>query len=189
MDDRPGLRDLSPRSLRALAHPLRLAILASLRDDGPATASNLAARLSESSGSTSYHLRQLAAHQFVVEDQQRGTAKERWWAAVDRETRLDHSLMHHPDPEVARAAVSLLRQLAMQHMQALDGWIRTESSWSEPWRESADLSDFQLRLTPARTQELVTALHALVRSYSHDDEVDAAQVRLQIQAFPRRAEQ
>jgi DNA-binding transcriptional ArsR family regulator len=49
-----------PRVLRALAHPLRNALLALLRSEGPSTASRSGQRLGESSGSTSYHLRQLA---------------------------------------------------------------------------------------------------------------------------------
>jgi predicted transcriptional regulator len=61
-----------PRSLRGLAHPLRLHLLGLLRADGPATASQLAARTGQSSGATSYHLRQLAAYGFVVEDTGRG---------------------------------------------------------------------------------------------------------------------
>ena len=40
-------------------------LLSVLRQRGPATASMLAERLGESSGATSYHLRQLAAHGFV----------------------------------------------------------------------------------------------------------------------------
>ena len=51
---------LDPRTLRGLAHLMRVRILTSLREGGPATATGLAARLGESTGSTSYHLRQLA---------------------------------------------------------------------------------------------------------------------------------
>jgi predicted ArsR family transcriptional regulator len=43
-------------------------ILGSLREFGPATASALADRLGESSGATSYHLRQLASFGFVEEE-------------------------------------------------------------------------------------------------------------------------
>jgi DNA-binding transcriptional ArsR family regulator len=40
-------------SLKALAHPLRVRLLASLREAGPATATELAKRLATESGSTS----------------------------------------------------------------------------------------------------------------------------------------
>ena len=54
--------------LRGLAHPLRMRLRAELIENGPATASQLAARVGESSGATSYHLRQLAAYGFVVDE-------------------------------------------------------------------------------------------------------------------------
>src|SRR6478736_4108151 len=48
------VKRLYPPALKALAHPLRVRILASLRRIGPATATGLADRLGESSGLTSY---------------------------------------------------------------------------------------------------------------------------------------
>ena len=63
-----------PAALRALAHPLRGKLLAALRIDGPATASMLARRYGESSGATSYHLRQLARYGFVEDDASRAAA-------------------------------------------------------------------------------------------------------------------
>src|SRR3712207_9501706 len=59
----------------------RSALLGLLRSEGPSTASKLGQRLGESSGSTSYHLRQLAALGFVEEVPGQGTARERWWRA------------------------------------------------------------------------------------------------------------
>ena len=76
-----SVKRLDPPALKALAHPLRVRILGSLRRTGPATATVLAGRLGESSGLTSYHLRVLAAHDFVVEDTEQGAGRERWWRA------------------------------------------------------------------------------------------------------------
>src|SRR4051812_17674544 len=56
--DLTGLR-LDAAALKVLAHPLRSRLLSALRIDGPATATDLAARLSTNSGATSYHLRKL----------------------------------------------------------------------------------------------------------------------------------
>ncbi|HEU4808572.1 MAG TPA: helix-turn-helix domain-containing protein [Homoserinimonas sp.] len=82
MNSKPGARrdrvvDLD--SLKALAHPLRVQIFDALSMYGPATASGLAERLGESSGATSYHLRQLEKHAFVQEVVGKGTERERWW--------------------------------------------------------------------------------------------------------------
>src|SRR3954454_12016717 len=82
---------LDPPRLRALAHPLRVRLLGLLRLHGPSTATRLAARVGDSSGSTSYHLRQLAAAGLVAEDPAHagGGGRERWWRAVHSSTRLD----------------------------------------------------------------------------------------------------
>ncbi|WP_245673864.1 MULTISPECIES: winged helix-turn-helix domain-containing protein [Actinoplanes] len=74
---------LPPHTLRGLAHPLRVQILGILREQGASTATRLAGRLGESSGSTSYHLRKLAGYGFVEEDAGRNTGRERWWRVVD----------------------------------------------------------------------------------------------------------
>ena len=44
---------------------------------GPSTASMLAREAGESSGATSYHLRELAKAGFVEEDPERGNARDR----------------------------------------------------------------------------------------------------------------
>jgi DNA-binding transcriptional ArsR family regulator len=76
------LARIDGRLLRALAHPLRVRILELLREDGPATASGLAKRVGESSGTTSWHLRQLAESGLIAEDTERGSRRDRWWKAV-----------------------------------------------------------------------------------------------------------
>src|SRR5919107_5857404 len=85
----PSVDVTDPRALKALAHPLRGRLLASLRTDGPSTASRLAEQLGESSGSTSYHLRQLATYGFVEELTDEGNGRDRWWRARPRGTHFD----------------------------------------------------------------------------------------------------
>lgn len=72
------------------AHPLRVRLLGMLRFDGPSTATRLARRVGESSGSTSNHLRQLELVGLVAEDVARGG--ERWWRAV-------HDMSNYDVPE------------------------------------------------------------------------------------------
>jgi DNA-binding transcriptional ArsR family regulator len=82
-NDEPGTapreREVDLESLKALAHPLRVKIFDVLSTYGSFTASGLAERLGESSGATSYHLRQLEKHGFVREVEGRGVGRERWW--------------------------------------------------------------------------------------------------------------
>ena len=75
-------RPVDATAMKAFAHPLRMAMYDYLNDHGAATATMLARHTGESTGQTSYHLRQLERHGFVTEDVGRGTGRERWWRAV-----------------------------------------------------------------------------------------------------------
>lgn len=81
----PPRREARPATLqemKAFAHPLRMELYRLLGTLGQATASSLARQTGESTGQTSYHLRQLERFGFVEEVPDRGTARERWWRAV-----------------------------------------------------------------------------------------------------------
>ncbi|MGW7284185.1 ArsR/SmtB family transcription factor [Streptomyces sp. NPDC054847] len=188
----PGARKLhrlDPRSLRGIAHPLRMRLLTVLRQDGPATASRLAEKLGESSGATSYHLRQLAAHGFVEDDPERGKGRERWWKASMDGMLFDESLYSDPDPAVRGAADLYLHEHATMHTQEVATWLGNQRDWPEEWRRSSDLSDFTLLLTAAQMYELNQKIHELIESYRDLEPAPgtegAAQVRLHTHAFPR----
>ncbi|MCP2311454.1 winged helix-turn-helix domain-containing protein [Kitasatospora paracochleata] len=190
-EPQPAVRSLDPRSLRGLAHPLRMRLLAALREDGPATATRLAARLGESSASVSYHLRQLGAHGFIAEDPDRGTTRERWWRAEHRGHRFDslEEFLENPDPEVRGAMGVFLNEVAAVHDRELSGWLATAAGWPAEWRRSWDMSDFTLRLTPELTRELAERAHELVQSFrdraaADGDSEQAVPVRIHLHAFP-----
>ena len=70
-----------PRELRAVSHPVRLAILEHLTVEGPMTATALGTRIGESPANCSWHLRKLAEHGFV-EEAPGGTGRQRPWRAA-----------------------------------------------------------------------------------------------------------
>ncbi|WP_369259804.1 ArsR/SmtB family transcription factor [Streptomyces sp. R35] len=185
----PKHRRLDARSLRGLAHPLRMELLSVLRRRGPATASMLAERLGESSGATSYHLRQLAAHGFVEDAPERGKGRERWWQAVDQGLGFDEELLKDADPAVRGAADMFLHEVATSHARELSTWLGTRDDWSEKWTRATDMSDFTLRLTPALSRELIQKMHELLESYgaleASEDDPEAEQVRFHTHAFPQ----
>ncbi|MFC5955872.1 ArsR/SmtB family transcription factor [Streptomyces pratens] len=182
----PQVRSLDARSLRGLAHPLRMRLLDALRFGGPATASQLAAKLGESSGATSYHLRQLAAHGFIEDAPEHGKGRERWWKAVRKGLRFDDALLTDASPEVRGAADLYLHEVATTQTRDLSTWLGNRSTWPEEWNRTWDMSSATLRLTPELTRELVEKMHALVETYRDRavDEDDAAQVRIHTHAFP-----
>ncbi|MEV6485099.1 helix-turn-helix domain-containing protein [Streptomyces sp. NPDC051576] len=189
MPEQHNLRKLDARSLRGLAHPLRMELLNALRRHGPATASMLAERLGESSGATSYHLRQLATHGFVEDAPERGKGRERWWKVVDQGISMEDDLHQSSDPTVRGAAEVLLQGLASQHGRELSEWLATRDQWFGAWSDHAmDLSDWELRLTPALSRELIGKIHELLSSYKDseaaEDNPEAEQVRLHTHVFP-----
>jgi DNA-binding transcriptional ArsR family regulator len=154
---------LDARNLRGLAHPVRVRMLGLLRTEGPSTATRLGERLGLSSSATSYHLRQLADHGFIVDDPdaERSHGRERWWRAAARGTVLDHT---PEDPDARMAAHEYLRAVAGRYAEVVDAWLDEVETAPEEWRDAATLSDIQLRLTAAEAQELVSRFDELVGS-------------------------
>ncbi|MFI6852602.1 ArsR/SmtB family transcription factor [Streptomyces sp. NPDC050416] len=187
----PQVRQLDARSLRGLAHPLRMQLLDALRFGGPATASQLAAKLGESSGATSYHLRQLAEYGFIEDAPEHGKGRERWWKATHHGLRFDDALLTDSDPAVRGAADMYLHEVATTQTRDLSTWLGNRESWPEEWSRVWDMSSWTLLLTPELTQELVEKMHALLDSYrdrATEDTPGAEQVRLHTHAFPIRTD-
>src|SRR6478752_499503 len=68
MSDTQPSREISdPKAMRALAHPVRLAILDVMRIEGELTATRAAEVLKQSPGNMSWHLQMLAKYGFIVE--------------------------------------------------------------------------------------------------------------------------
>ncbi|MDR3082658.1 MAG: helix-turn-helix domain-containing protein [Streptomyces sp.] len=181
-------RVLDARSLRGIAHPLRMQLLNTLRRGGPATASQLAAKLGESSGATSYHLRQLAAHGFVVDAPEHGKGRERWWKAADEALVFDSDKFADAGSEMRGTVDLFLHEVANTHAREMSTWIGTRDEWPEPWSHATDMSDATLRLTPELARELVAKMHALVQDYrtlsSGEDTPETEQVRVHTHLFP-----
>jgi DNA-binding transcriptional ArsR family regulator len=87
---------LGLEAIRLLAHPLRQRMERELRN-GPVTATSLARALGESTGLTSYHLRQLAKHGFVEEVPGHGKGRERWWRFVPKDRRFPERPEQSPE--------------------------------------------------------------------------------------------
>lgn len=160
-DDTVRVRD--PQTLRALTHPLRLRLLGLLRLEGPSTATLLAGRVGESSGATSYHLRELARFGFVAEVPGRGTGRERWWQARHRMTSWQLDDFADDGSEVAD---ELQHRLVEYRGRLLSAWLTQRSGLLQAWDGAADLSDYALRLTPIQARELTAELSRVIERWS-----------------------
>jgi DNA-binding transcriptional ArsR family regulator len=182
------VRRLDSQSLRGLAHPLRIRILGILRTEGPATATQLARALGESSGTTSWHLRQLAEHQFIEEVPDLGNKRERWWRASQQSTLLEYSPELLAGPETREALdVYLHEVLALQYQRA-HAYFVNRGDWPLEWTKAATTSDWDLRLTATEAQELEKAIERLIESYRRPARPGDEPVSVQVQLFPRMGE-
>ncbi|MBN1091937.1 helix-turn-helix transcriptional regulator [Blastococcus sp. TML/M2B] len=180
----PAIDVRDVRALRALAHPLRMSLLAALRSDGPSTASRLAERLGESSGATSYHLRQLAGFGFVEEVPGEGTGRERWWRALHRSTRWNSEELL-AEPGGREVVDELTDRLVAQQRRMLAAFAANREQDDDEWRATASLNDWALRLSPARARELVGELNAVVQRWRDEhEEPGQPLVRLLLDLFP-----
>jgi DNA-binding transcriptional ArsR family regulator len=147
--------------LKAMAHPLRLRLIGALRKDGPATASELARRLSESSGMTSYHLRQLERYGFVEEERQEG--RRRFWRAVDEGTEWSTDT---DDAAFVEASSALGRELVSEYSRWLRRWFAETPQWDRRWRAAAEGMDQWFELTPDELRELADEVTAVLERYA-----------------------
>ncbi len=175
----------TPQALKALTHPVRLRMLGLLRTEGPATATQLAHRLGLNSGATSYHLRQLATHGFITDDEERGNGRDRWWKAAHQSTRAN--LTDRRDDEDAESAEAYLQNVALLYTETLMQAVGERRYLPEEWQRATTTSDWHLRLTAARAEQLVDTLADLVEQWDEedDDTGGVADFVVNLNAFPR----
>ncbi|QGU26672.1 ArsR/SmtB family transcription factor [Microbacterium oryzae] len=192
-EESPTTRVLDTGALRALAHPLRVRILDLLSQEGPQTASTLAALTGESSGSTSYHLRMLARHDLVREVEGRA-GRERWWERPrGRISFGDESVGDSPAARaVLQVAVAEYHRARFQEM--FDYFTRGADAESEEWRDASVSSTTTAHLTAAQMRELAERMDALFSEYAEryrgqtGEDVRAVSLRADMFPLPRRGE-
>jgi DNA-binding transcriptional ArsR family regulator len=176
----------SAAGLRALSHPTRLRMLMLLRLEGPATATRLARELKLNTGATSYHLRRLAEHGLIVEDTERGDARDRWWKAAHESTRVGMTARGEDEQEDVEA---YLQTVALMYTETLMQAVAERRFLPAAWQEASTTSDWHIRLTPARAEELLEALEAVISRFWDTEEPattdGAADFVVNLNAFPR----
>ncbi|MEU9116706.1 winged helix-turn-helix domain-containing protein [Streptomyces sp. NPDC048483] len=176
--------ELDTASLRVLAHPLRINVLALLRERGPSTATRVAEDLGINPGAASYHLRRLAAGGLIMEEPGRGTGRERWWKAAHRPS------IHDPAsraPEQRAAGRASAHAVALACVERLHTAAQEVPLLPEEWSDVSTFGDFVLRLSPkdvARLRDEVFAVISRYRQAQGQDSEGHAPVAVQVQMFP-----
>ncbi|MBR8742065.1 transcriptional regulator [Nocardiopsis sp. MG754419] len=170
---------LDARSLRGLAHPLRMRVYL-LIQKRPATGKSIAERLDISSASASYHLRQLESYGFIEEDTSLGHSRERWWRAVHQGFRLPERL----DTEAPELTTALRHALAAGWSERLGAAVNLWSAQPERWREAQFMADRTVSLTLEQMERFRAEVIGLLDRYADEGGTDERTVNVQFAAFP-----
>ncbi|WP_158865190.1 ArsR/SmtB family transcription factor [Leifsonia sp. AG29] len=175
-----------PRALRALAHPLRLALLDHLMTFGPRTASQCAEVVGSTGSNCSYHLRTLARFG-LVESVEATDGRERPW----RSTATGLEFGRSGDPAFRLGTDTVERFLADRQVDEeadlVHRSIAQRDDQPEEWREASILSGYALRISPDELRGLGERLDALIRPFIALTRTDAPDesdiVALHLNAF------
>jgi DNA-binding transcriptional ArsR family regulator len=166
-----------PRAMRALAHPVRLAILSHLQRHGPATATELAEHVDASPSVASWHLRHLAGFGLVRDSQPqhgRGDGRKRYWEAAARGVRFEPS----GDDEALAAGRVLGRTMMQAAADFPERWLAEVEPHLEPdWQREAGLANTRVRVTTEELAGIHAAIEQVLAPYvtrADDDVPDGA---------------
>jgi hypothetical protein len=148
------------KAMRALAHPLRMALLELFSVRETLTATQASEALGESPANCAFHLRTLAKYGFVREAGG-GRGRERPWALASRRMSLT---TNQPDPQAALAADELGRLW-------FDRWVdrtkRLLGSRNEMpgWDEASGWTGRHVFMTPEESARLRVEMSGLLDRY------------------------
>jgi predicted ArsR family transcriptional regulator len=144
--------------MRALAHPLRVALLEALRRDGEITATRAAELLDESPGNMSWHLQTLAKYGFV-EETGKGRGRSRPWRITSASQSFETGTA---DPDAAAAGEALERTFLERTYNQMREWWSRRMTYPVEWRRAAFVNDTVRYLS---APELVAVMHEIQAIY------------------------
>ena len=158
----PPYRFEDPRSIRALAHPARLAIIDALATGDELTATQCAELTGLSPSATAYHLKLLERYGLAETAPPRPDRRERPWRATGRRIQADLDISTPAGASAAAAVVTA--HMDMTRAMAVEF---TEAGHAEPaeWREAAVLNNTDLWLTAEESQRVGEELGAVLEPY------------------------
>jgi DNA-binding transcriptional ArsR family regulator len=156
---RPELRTISDaRTMRALSHPVRIALVEALSVRGAMTATEVGEVIGESPTTCSFHLRQLARYGWV-EEAGGGKGRARPW----RMTFLGFQFPSaDAGPEASIAASTLSGLLRERQLSRYQAWVETKGRYPRKWREAAADSEFFYYMTAEELVQLVERIHQVL---------------------------
>ena len=100
--------------------------------------------------------------------------------------------MSDATPDERQTIDAYLKSVAMVYTQNLQAHIEERDTLSDEWRRASTLSDYYLRLSPAKARAVVQQLHALLHEVHEstidhdgdDGDADAGDFIIQFSAYP-----
>jgi DNA-binding transcriptional ArsR family regulator len=171
--------------MRALAHPVRLAILELLHEQGTGTATECAAEVGESPQACSYHLRSLARWGLITKVESEDGRETRWQLAARSIT-----FASGPDSPAADAAAAALKATVLDRDRRLvDEFLAREHELSNEWRDAASFLTGAVYATAAEVDELSQRVLDLLKPYERPARADrpegARRVHFMFRAIPK----
>ncbi len=171
--------------MRALAHPVRLAILDYLHTAGSATATQCAEAVGESPSACSYHLRTLARWGFV-EEAPGDDRRERPWRRVSR--RVSWFSEAAVTPDQLAAGREFLDATFGRDDRIVASFLENEVRVDAARRGAAVFLGMTLYMTPDEVTELRRQVERLVEPYTREQPAQrpdgAASVRVMFRTVP-----
>jgi DNA-binding transcriptional ArsR family regulator len=173
------------RAMRALAHPLRVALLEVMRRDGEITATQAAELLGESPGNMSWHLQTLAKYGFV-EEAGDGRGRRRPWRLTSDSLTFETGIA---DAGPAAAGEALERTFAERTYAQLREWWSRSATYPRKWRRAAFMTDSVTYLTAPELRSILDEIQAIHDRYRGREDArrrpaGALPVRLHAHAHP-----
>jgi DNA-binding transcriptional ArsR family regulator len=161
-EDAAPYRFEDPRSIRALAHPARLAIIDALATGEELTATQCAELTGLSPSATAYHLKLLERYGLAETAPLRPDRRERPWRATGRQIHVE---MDGSTPAGASAAAAVVAAYIDMTRAIAVEFTAAGHAEPEEWRDSAVLSNADLWLTVEELQRVGKELGAVLEPY------------------------
>lgn len=151
----------NPRSIRAMAHPARLAIINALAAGNELTATQCAELTGLSPSATAYHLKLLERYGVAEAAPPRPDGRERPWRAAGRQVSFD---LDTSTPAGAAAAAAVEAAVIDMTRAVVAEFTQGEHAEPAEWRDAV-LHNLDLWLTAEEFHRLGDQLQALLKPY------------------------
>jgi DNA-binding transcriptional ArsR family regulator len=151
-----------PQVMRALAHPVRLAILTRLQRHGPATATQLSPDVGATPSVTSWHLRHLASFGLVADWDGGTDRRQRWWQATAGGFRFEAPA----DEEGKSAYRMLVVELFRSYEEQMRRWFHAvEPQLEDDWHALSGAANTSVPVTLEELQDVLQTIDELLGAF------------------------